>query len=852
MWSCAPSGARPPNSRRLRAPALARRSSWNFFRKHATGFRARSTWRANAPAWLAAGGYAAQLPARAALNLNVILALHYGVENLPEPLAFVNSTEPAGLNGNVGGRVNSVLEMWLILRQARNYCLATKLPWPKKRVLPAVFAAALTGHRALKPGHMAAKKNLTRWLREQRTSTRLAYAMQLCSRVGASFTSLIWTRLLVGAMGLPLNGVLIAFQKLIVLGGLGDLGIGGAVAIRTGQYLGRGDEAGLKNFLASARSVFLLLALVVGGGVLVLSPWLPKWLGYRPVPGIAIMSATNSVPLLEPGRPYLLGVTNSGAVPAAFSLEVDFGGATGTNVAGQQFEQSSGDSANRAAISLVDRIPATNTVPANSMVCYTISVPPGATGATNILMLNSGRAALLFNQHALPGTADGDAVLIPNLPAGGTGSLTLLFAVGAVLIAGVMLSSYLTNLNYACGNVTWPVVPAFVLLQIGLLGQWLVARQHLPLWVQYLPAVATAAAALWLYRLYISKSHPALAGILPLKLDWRMAATLAESSFWVYLCSLGNAIYRTTDSQVINAGFPAGTLPVYEYNYKFCDIVVFLALTAGFVSLPKITRWMASTEPRDQERVRVEMRRLNQFQTLLGCGAALAYLAVNNLFMKIWWLHSANPVPPVALGLQTAFALNMAITASGDTGIQLSTRSGKNGLRVAGLLIGLTGLLNVALSIVAMEMGSLWGIAMATVLAQSLLSVGAGYYTCRHLRVPWVPWLLKGWLIPRRRNFARRLAANGTAALLRPTRLPALEYVAARLGLFGGLAGGSVGLGHGCRLHPPGTRPGPHLLSLVKSERRLVNRLENSSLQAAALSAVLAHWRQKSRSFSRG
>jgi hypothetical protein len=56
--------------------------------------------------------------------------------------------------------------------------------------------------------------------------------------------------------------------------------------------------------------------------------------------------------------------------------------------------------------------------------------------------------------------------------------------------------------------------------------------------------------------------------------------------------------------------------------------------------------------------------------------------------------------------------------------------------------------LNVVLSIVAMEKGSLWGIAMATVLAQSLLSVGAGFYTCRHLQIGWAPWLLKGWLLP--------------------------------------------------------------------------------------------------------
>ena len=595
---------------------------------------------------------------------------------------------------------------------------------------------------------MAEKKSLKRWMREQRTSTRLAYAMQLSSRVGASLGNLVWIRLLVGAMGLPLNGVMIAFQKIIVLGGLGDLGMGGAVAIRTGQYLGRGDQEGLKEFLASARTVFFLLALVVGAGFLALSPWLPHWLGFKSVPGVAVIGTTNTTPRLVPGQTYYLAVTNTGATPATISIEVDFGRRAGTNAAEQPLNRTRDNIMNSAVMSLTDGIPATNTIPPKALAGYTVAVPADALTATNILMIARGTAGVLFNQKPVPGKMAGDCQLIPNMPTGGTGSLTLLFAVGAVLIAGLMLSSYLSNVNYACGNVTWPVVPSFVLLQLGLLGQWLIARQHQPLWVQFLPAVGVSAAGLCLYRFYVSRSHPPLAGILPLKLDWRMALTLTESSFWVYLCGLGNAIYRSTDGLVINAGFPAGTLPGYEYNYKFCDIVVFVVVTASFVSLPKITRWMASKDPKDEERVRVEMRRLNQFQILLGCGAALSYLLLNNVFMRLWFLHSADPVLPAPLGLQTAFALNMAVTTSGDTGIQMSMRSGKHGLRVAGVLIGSTGLLNVVLSIIAMEKGSLWGIAMATVLAQTLLSMGAGCYTCRHMRLNWVPWLLKGCLLP--------------------------------------------------------------------------------------------------------
>jgi hypothetical protein len=37
---------------------------------------------------------------------------------------------------------------------------------------------------------------------------------------------------------------------------------------------------------------------------------------------------------------------------------------------------------------------------------------------------------------------------------------------------------------------------------------------------------------------------------------------------------------------------------------------------------------------------------------------------------------------------------------------------------------------------------------MATVLAQSVLSLVAGYFTCRHLKIGWLPWVLKGWAFP--------------------------------------------------------------------------------------------------------
>jgi hypothetical protein len=94
-------------------------------------------------AWLAVGGYSPQFPCRAALNLNVILALHYGLENTSERLVALGTLREFTLNEAGGQRVNQWLELWLVLRQARNYCLAGKLPWSKEWLLPMALAASM-------------------------------------------------------------------------------------------------------------------------------------------------------------------------------------------------------------------------------------------------------------------------------------------------------------------------------------------------------------------------------------------------------------------------------------------------------------------------------------------------------------------------------------------------------------------------------------------------------------------------------------------------------------------------------------------------------------------------------------
>jgi|GEM_PF-649317 len=467
------------------------------------------------------------------------------------------------------------------------------------------------------------RHSLRKWLWDRRSTTRLAFVMQMGKRIANALCGLIWARLLVGAMGLEFNDLFLTLKNVFSFGGLGDLGMGGAVALRVGKYLGgeksNAGEHQIKHFLSCARAMFLLIA------------------------GLTIIAAT----ILSPS---VLGSLGFSASPQA-------------------------------------------------------------------------------------------------------GSLVMMGVMGGFMMAQVMLMSYGANLNYACGNVVWPVLPSFLLLQLAFLGHWLLARMQSPLWLQLLPYVFCTYVELFLSNYYVRLTHPRLANIFPLSIDRKGTIALLGSSFWIYLCTLGNQLYQSTDGMVIKAGtarklFPIGTVTNYNFNYKFCELAVFVALTASFVSLPKITQWLHSPDSADQDRVRAEMTRLNQFQTLLGCGAALAYLAGNDLFMKIWWGHASTKVFPAEFMVQLGFALNMAVTASGDTSLQLSLRSGEKGIRLVGIVVAVTGLLNFGLSILAMKYGVLWGIAMATVVAQTVLMTFSSHYICKTMKLNWVHWLMRGCMVP--------------------------------------------------------------------------------------------------------
>jgi O-antigen/teichoic acid export membrane protein len=464
------------------------------------------------------------------------------------------------------------------------------------------------------------------WLKRNRTSARMAFVLRIAAMALGSIFGLFWTRLLLHAMGDPLLGLFQNFQALTRLGGLGDLGITGALTLSAGMMLGRKDEAGLRNRLASARTLFLLLAIGLCVVFIGLSPWMPRWLNF--------------------------------------------------------------DNVN------------------------------------------------------------------------GAGSMIGLFVYGGLSLGLFIVGGYFASLNYAYGTVTWPILPSVLFVQVlAPLFHWRLAVLHMPLWVQLLPYLVSGLMVAVLGWWMLKWSHPWLGELWPLKRDRQEWKSLASASGWVYLVSIGTAIYFTTDRLVIGKVIGTAIIPTYTANSKICDLALTMIVTAAFVSFPKITQWIASPDKAERERSMVELHRLSIFEVILCCGAVLGYLAFNDLFVSLW-LDTDHLAP---LALQVAFACNLAVTVGGNAGIQMSMRAGNRGLKFAGLAIAGTELLNLGLSILSVKLGPLVnnkfgslngvslgviGVAAATVVAQSISSLCLGTVTCRYLKLSVSRWAARCWALP--------------------------------------------------------------------------------------------------------
>jgi O-antigen/teichoic acid export membrane protein len=300
----------------------------------------------------------------------------------------------------------------------------------------------------------------------------------------------------------------------------------------------------------------------------------------------------------------------------------------------------------------------------------------------------------------------------------GAGSLTVLFVLGGAGIALGIIGSYVNNLNYAQGTVAWPVLPAFVVLQLAMLGQVLLAKSGRALWIQYVPHLAAGFAGMWVTWLAIKWASPALSTITPLPFDKPIFKRLLTSGFWIYLGSLGNLLFTTTSQLVINGGFGPELVTPYFMNYKIPELTYAIMNAAGLVAFAKIARLVNSPAEHEQRTGRELFSYLQRLQIWVTMGVAVAYVFLNNKFIELWLGADLQ----ISIYVQLAFAANLVFAAAGDAGMRgISMFSDKN-LAYFGRAIFAMGVLNLALSVLATKYQSLVGIAVGTAVAQFALN----------------------------------------------------------------------------------------------------------------------------------
>jgi len=125
-------------------------------------------------------------------------------------------------------------------------------------------------------------------------------------------------------------------------------------------------------------------------------------------------------------------------------------------------------------------------------------------------------------------------------------------------------------------------------------------------------------------------SHPWLGSLRPVRFDWGETRTLVSSSFYVYLCVLGNMVYISTDQLLVGRGFGSGQVPAYRLNYKLCEMAFLLLSSAVFVALPAITRRLLSENPSEKAQGLGGLERLQKLQAFAACTFAIGYLCVND------------------------------------------------------------------------------------------------------------------------------------------------------------------------------------------------------------------------------
>jgi len=319
-----------------------------------------------------------------------------------------------------------------------------------------------------------------------------------------------------------------------------------------------------------------------------------------------------------------------------------------------------------------------------------------------------------------------------------------LFFVGAFIVGVTILANFTSGLSNACSNLTWPILPNLLALQVALAMHLCLAKAGSALWIQFLPYACLAIVTLILPWLFTKYSHPELAGFGLIRVGWSTAWRLISQSFWVYLWTFGFLVYTTTDRLVINRFFGPEQTSRYYLNYKPCELAVFTLAGLTFFSLNKIIQWYWSPDLPEQRRAVNETLRLQNVSIFLASLVSLAYLAFNDIFIYLW----LGPGNGVALALQAVFAANLAVTISGDTGTKIAGQISQRGTVFAGLMVATTGLINLLLSLLAAKAGLILGIAAATLVAQAFFGITTGCFTASHLGVSKIAWVIKTTALP--------------------------------------------------------------------------------------------------------
>ena len=159
-------------------------------------------------------------------------------------------------------------------------------------------------------------------------------------------------------------------------------------------------------------------------------------------------------------------------------------------------------------------------------------------------------------------------------------------------------------------------------------------------------------------------------------------------------------------------------MPPYTFNYKIPELTYTLVSAAGLVAFSKVARLVNSTVESERNTGLQLFTYLHRLQIWGSMCMAIVYVFLNDKFIELWLGEEYR----VSVYLQLAFAANLVFAAAGDAPIRGVSMFSSANLPYFGRVLFGMGALNLGLSLLFMKLGSLIGIAIATVVAQGGLN----------------------------------------------------------------------------------------------------------------------------------